>query len=323
MNRLPVQPAHQLARTEARPRWLIEGLWADQAVGIVGGEPKSCKSFLVLDMAVAVASGSPCLRHFPVARTGRVLLYAAEDAPHVVRQRLEGICRLTALDLAMLDIQVITAPSLWLDSLEDQSRLRETVDQLRPTLLLLDPFVRLHRRDENASSEVAALLGYLRNLQREFQLAIAVVHHARKAAHHLRAGQALRGSSDFHAWGDSNLYLRRRADQLSLTIEHRAAPGRTDLPLALQGTAEQLALCLLERPPVPVPPPSSATEHIHDVLARASAPLAFSALRHACHIRTETLCHTLAQMQRQGQVVKTAQGYRLTVADPVSLSRSL
>ena len=28
----------------------------------------------------------------------------------------------------------------------------------------------------------------------------------------MRAGQALRGSSEFHAWGDSNLYLRRDAD---------------------------------------------------------------------------------------------------------------
>jgi hypothetical protein len=44
-------------RLELRPagsRWLIEQLWADQAVGIVGGEPKCCKSFLALDVAVAV-----------------------------------------------------------------------------------------------------------------------------------------------------------------------------------------------------------------------------------------------------------------------------
>jgi len=39
-----------------RRRWLIEELWSDQAVGIVGGEPKCCKSFLALDMAVAIAS---------------------------------------------------------------------------------------------------------------------------------------------------------------------------------------------------------------------------------------------------------------------------
>ena len=148
---LPVQPAHELDARPAAPRWLIEGLWADEAVGIVGGEPKSFKSFLVLDMAVAVASGSPCLRHFPVAHTGRVLLYAAEDALQVVRRRLEGICHLTHLNLAQLDIQVITAPSLRLDTLEDQKRLRFTIEQLRPRLLLLDPFVRLHRIDENAS----------------------------------------------------------------------------------------------------------------------------------------------------------------------------
>jgi hypothetical protein len=33
------------------------GLWSHDAVGIVGGEPKCCKSFLALDLAVAVAAG--------------------------------------------------------------------------------------------------------------------------------------------------------------------------------------------------------------------------------------------------------------------------
>ncbi len=37
---LPVQPAHELDARPDTPRWLIEGLWADEAVGIVGGEPK-------------------------------------------------------------------------------------------------------------------------------------------------------------------------------------------------------------------------------------------------------------------------------------------
>ena len=184
---LPVQPAHELDARPAAPRWLIEGLWADEAVGIVGGEPKSFKSFLVLDMAVAVASGSPCLRHFPVAHTGRVLLYAAEDALQVVRRRLEGICHLTHLNLAQLDIQVITAPSLRLDTLEDQKRLRFTIEQLRPRLLLLDPFVRLHRIDENASSDVAAILAYFRELQRLFHLAVVVVHHASLDSHRTRS----------------------------------------------------------------------------------------------------------------------------------------
>ena len=88
MSGFPVRRAHELRARPAEQRWLIEDLWSDQAVGIVGGQPKSCKSFLALDMAVSVASGAPCLRRFEVRRTGPVLLFAAEDALHVVRARL-------------------------------------------------------------------------------------------------------------------------------------------------------------------------------------------------------------------------------------------
>ncbi|MGH7956190.1 MAG: AAA family ATPase [Opitutaceae bacterium] len=65
-------------------------MWSDQAVGILGGEPKCCKSFLALDLAVSVAAGVACLRRYPVRHPGRVLLFPAEDALGIVRQRLQG-----------------------------------------------------------------------------------------------------------------------------------------------------------------------------------------------------------------------------------------
>ena len=103
---LPTLLAHQLAEHPLARRWLIDELWADEAVGIVGGEPKCCKSFLALDMAVSVAAGVPCLRRFAPVQTGRVLLFAAEDALHVVRQRLAGIA------LAADDADRLVAPQL-------------------------------------------------------------------------------------------------------------------------------------------------------------------------------------------------------------------
>ena len=66
MNPLPVQRASQLESHGPQIRWLVQDLWTDQAVGILGGEPKCCKSFLALDLAVSVASAAPCLRQFPV-----------------------------------------------------------------------------------------------------------------------------------------------------------------------------------------------------------------------------------------------------------------
>ena len=44
-DRYPVCLASELDTNLEEQRWLIEGLWAEQAVGILGGEPKCCKSF--------------------------------------------------------------------------------------------------------------------------------------------------------------------------------------------------------------------------------------------------------------------------------------
>jgi len=315
MTRLPVQPAHALAIQPPEHRWLIEDLWAAEAVGIVGGEPKCCKSFLALDVAVAVASGAPCLRWFRPARTGRVLLFAAEDAPHIVRARLAGIARAAGVAFETLDLQVITAPTLRLDLPEDQARLRETVAALRPTLLVLDPFVRLHRIDENAAAEVAPVLAYLRDLERHFHTAVLLVHHARKGAAHARAGQALRGSSDLHAWGDSNLYLRRRGDTLSLAIEHRAAPSRDGLVVELRAQGEALALHVVHGAPssarVLTPPAPAPGERIEQALAEATTPLTRRALRRMCRVRASTLGPILARLLADGRLTRSPAGYQL------------
>ena len=130
MRPLPVAPAWRLAEEAPELRWLVTQLWSQHAVGIVGGEPKCCKSFLALDLAVAVAAGVPCLRRFEVPDAGRVLLFAAEDAPAIVRRRLEGIAAAAGVALIDLDIQVITAPTLRLDLQADRRSLAQTVLEL-------------------------------------------------------------------------------------------------------------------------------------------------------------------------------------------------
>ena len=60
-----------------------------------------------------------------------------------------------------------TTPTLRLDLDADRNSLADTVKRLQPRLLILDPFVRLHRIDENASGEVAPLLAYLRELRNQ------------------------------------------------------------------------------------------------------------------------------------------------------------
>lgn len=315
---LPVRRAYDLDDRPEEQRWLIDGLWANSGVGIVGGEPKCCKSFLALDAAVSVASGTPCLRRFAVRQRGPVLLHAAEDALDVVRRRLSGIAEIAGVCFRSLDVHVITAPSVRLDAPRDRDSLRATVAAVQPRLLILDPFVRLHRIDENAAAEVAPLLAYLRDLQREHEASVMLVHHARKGASRVRAGQALRGSSELHAWGDSNLYLRRHRDELVLGIEHRAAVSPDDLRLELAGRSDAVALHVVDddqrdgdNDDVQV----SLTERIVDVLTAAAGPMTSRELRCACKVRSATLGEALRALESDQTITRSSAGFALARSD--------
>jgi len=314
---LPVVRASELDDGDPLARWLVDPLWARAPVGVLGGAPKSCKSWLALDLAVSVASGTPCLGTFVVDDPGPVLVYMAEDAAPVVKARLEGICRSRRLDLAAVPLHVITATTLRLDRGRDQARRREAVRRCAPRLLVLDPFVRLHRIDENDAGEVSALLGYLRSLQRQLDLAILVVHHARKnGGSGGQAGLALRGSGDFHAWGDSNLYVRRQKDAIVLTIEHRAAPAPDPLRLQLV-SADDVCLSILDA--------SAETDTLGDdqsdldrlvlaKLAHADGPLTRAQLRAQLRVRNERLGDAMLRLTASGAVLR--EGDRWTVPVP-------
>jgi RecA-family ATPase len=316
-----VQRADQLSPAPALLPWLIQDLWTDEAVGILGGEPKCCKSFLALDVAVAVASGAPCLRQFAVRRTGPVLLFPAEDSLSIVRRRLDGIAAAAQVSLSDLPLHVITAPSLRLDAATDRQRLTLTVESLRPLLLILDPFIRLHQCEENEASQIAPLLGYLRQLQRQFHLAVLLVHHAKKDGASLRPGQALRGSSELHGWGDSNLYLRRQRDQLTLTVEHRAAPSLDPIPVQLTQEDAALALGVVVAPSTAA---SSLTasippwQRVLEVLSQTDQPLSVQQVRQRCRLRTLTVCEALQQLCAQGKARRQNHGY-LGTAQSASL----
>jgi hypothetical protein len=319
---LPVVRAAALEAPAQRQTWLIEQLWTSGAVGVIGGSPKSGKSWLVLDMAVSIASATRCLGVFPVHASGPVLLYAAEDSAAALRARLETLSRIRQLDFASLDVRVITAQSLRLDRAEDQDRLEATVVAHHPVLLVLDPLVRVHAIDENVAGQVAALLGYLRALQRKTGVAIVLVHHVRKnASPSGGAGYSLRGSSDLYAWLDSFLYLRKHNDQLTLSAEHRSASGAGPFVLELAApsgdTGAHLKLLSADRI-VAAPGNHALTERILQLLAVATEPMTADTLRNRLQVRNQRVVEALRELSSQGSVQRLAHGYALSAQPSLS-----
>ena len=306
---LPVVRVGEIRCQDQTQRWLIEQLWGESSVGVIGGAPKCSKTWLGLDMALSVATGTACLGKYGVPEPGPVLVYLAEDALPVVRERIEGMACHRGLDLAEVDVHVITVPVLRLDREPDRARLRETIKQLRPRLLLLDPLVRLHGIDENNAGEVAELLAYFRSLQRQLDLAVLLVHHTRKnAVGGVAAGQGLRGSSDIHAFGDSNLYLRRSREHLVLSSEHRAAPASAPVYLELVAKSAQTAhLEVIGE--LQDGKRCSLVEQVLDLLAQGTV-LTRVKLRDSLGVKNERLGEALESLERAGRLRRTPAGWQ-------------
>ena len=323
-------------------RWLIDKLWSSQAVGIIGGTPKTGKTWFTLEFAVAVASGTPALGEFAVAEPGPVVVFPAEDDPRSVRDRVAGIAMRKGVELSGLPLHVITANALKLDEEGDRRGLAALIERVKPKLVVLDPLVRLHSGDENYAGHISELLGFLRGLQRQHACAILVTHHVskRRGPKGTQMGQALRGSGELHAWGDSNLYLTKTEQGLvKVEVEHRSAPALDPFFVALHEAPGGTYLELVEvdeedeepvaRRPSQMkrraakkqrsrPPALSLRERVIAALRESRDPVSQVQLREALRVRNQVLTNTLRELQVEGLVVRPdpQAGWR-SVPEPV------
>jgi len=290
--------------------WLIEEIWSARAVGLLGGPPKIFKTWIAVDLALSVASGTKFLERFEVKEPGPVVFFGAEDPKELLKERFLAGAEVRGLIFESLEIYLLDVAVLRLDQAKDQLRLAQTLRQLRPRLLILDPLVRMHRLDENSATEISGLLSYIRALEREYEVAILIVHHTRKeigSSQH--PGQGLRGSSDLHAFGDSNLYMRRNRDGLLLTVEHRSAPAPG--PILLDFVAQphpHLVVKSQSESPASGEKDGFLEEVLYQLEASAS-PLQVEELRSRLRVRKQRVVDALKTLVDAGQVERLGEGY--------------
>jgi hypothetical protein len=203
--------------------WLIEPIlprFNEGSAGYIFGPEKTRKSMLLADFALSVTTGTPALGYFAVRHTGAAAGFFAEDAKGETSRRIQRLARARGVAVPQ-HLWLIDVPSLSLDDPEHQKRLMVTltrIDNLK--FIWLDPFVRLHHVDDNRANELAPIHTFLRVLSRECpQAVLALSHHANKLG-------ASRGSTDFPAFGDFNLFLRRLDGHTTevFRIDNRGGP---------------------------------------------------------------------------------------------------
>jgi hypothetical protein len=114
-----------------------------------------------------------------------------------------------------------------------------------------------------------------------------------------RPSDRSRGSSDLHAFGDSNLYLRRLSAEgpLELRIEHRAAAGPPPQRLRLRVTDHTARFVVEDGAPV-----DPLRERLLTLVRRAPTPLSTAALRQTLGVRKQVLVTLLRTLVAEGRL---------------------
>ena len=179
--------------------WLIEGLWEYDSVGLIVAPPKSYKSTLITNMAVAVASGKPFDGRKVIQ--GGVLILQGENSLVAEKSRLMNIAGTT--DLPIYYVQ----SSINLDNIEV---LKRTIIENNIKMLVVDPLYLLFGSGNmNHQVDVTPKLRNLTELRKETGCSIILVHHTRKTDGSSDLSTSdINGSGFFEGWYESLIMLQ-------------------------------------------------------------------------------------------------------------------
>ena len=206
-----------LAQEFGETPWLVDGLITEDAVLVIGGEPKAAKSWALVEIAIALATDTPVFGEYRCRNVDErgVFLFQPEDNERSVQKRIRSIMagreapvvadwedRLWTLPMGHMRIDDPRQLATWVASIRSTG--------VKPALVGLDPLRDLHMANEDSSTEMQPVIRALRALRTVLGCAVAFVHHTGKATADSggrRGGQRLRGSSALHGAIDAGFYM--------------------------------------------------------------------------------------------------------------------
>lgn len=222
-------PISHLAKTTTESRrFLVDSLFAENKFGFLGGLPKVLKSWLALEIARCVASGTDLFGHFQVARPAKVMFIEEEDDEMTLRERLSALSKGADAPLPPDEnFRYATMTGLRIDpsnsSVNPQfGLLQSDIDRIRPDLLIVDNLNRVHTGDENLQKDMTRVMQVFEAIRRQYGCAILIVHHHSKPSKEKRGRrgiESLRGSSVLPSWDENGLNIMSRDREDTLRIE--------------------------------------------------------------------------------------------------------
>ena len=202
-----------------------EGLLKDNSIMVVGGAPKSYKSFvsntIAIDLVIArnlfgvvrINHGRP-EQGFVIPHPQRVLVLEQEVGEDDLEDRIRPLYdSLTPEQQELAKENLFTHSldhTLQLDKPDGVKAIEKIIIAVKPTVVIFDPLIEFHTSNENDTQAMTKILRNIDSLREKHRFATIINHHEGKpnAEAPRTGGDRLRGSSAVFGKGDSFLTLK-------------------------------------------------------------------------------------------------------------------
>lgn len=217
------------------PEWLVPEIVPDRSTILVLGLTGSFKSFLVQDIALAIASGHKTFGNAP-KRSGPTF-YGAHEVRDDIRKARKHAWKVAHEIDGPLPFYVARGPHVAsteeCEDFREQIRVRLRQSDTRIGAIVLDTVAKcMVGLNENDAADVGQFIGFVDSLRDEFACPVICLHHFGKDE-----GRGGRGSSAFQAGFDTTLAVKRVPNTKLVSVrvvQHASAPEREE-PFFFEG----------------------------------------------------------------------------------------
>jgi phage/plasmid primase-like uncharacterized protein len=210
--------------------FLIQGLIPAVGVSILGGHPKTGKSWMALNFIRCLSRNELVFNEFYSQQVG-IYYLSLEDNTSRLKSRLQKIYEEDNPEVSNLEIKTHIASSIngnydFLDELRKEIESRPDIK-----LIIIDPFQKIRGTNDRKSDAYQADykdMSALKDLADEFEISILLIHHLKKDKNLSEAClSSLNGSMGLSGAADSILLLTKENDTYSLKITGKDIEERT------------------------------------------------------------------------------------------------
>jgi len=171
-----LHPVGERLRNPPRLVWIVRGVMEHPTIGQLFGESRSGKSFVALDLAACIATGTDWHGH---GVTQGAVVYIAGEGHAGVLRRLKAweVARETPLDDAPL---YVSRAAVHFSDPGAVKTLYTELDELTrsPALIVVDTLARATAGwDENSTKDMGAFMAEVDRLSRRYKCSVLLVHH--------------------------------------------------------------------------------------------------------------------------------------------------